>query len=123
MQGKVQYGSWFKHVSEWRNHQDHPNIMFIRYEDLILNLPVTIDRIIHFCGFHVDKERMSDILKKCSFSFMKQHENMFDYINETKWEKECSQKLDVRKGQNTQARQLLNQEQEKQFEKEWGKYF
>jgi len=33
--GRVQYGSWFEHVASWHEHADDPDVLILRYEELL----------------------------------------------------------------------------------------
>jgi hypothetical protein len=121
MRGKVQYGSWFQHVAEWKKHQKDPDVLFIHYEDLVNDLETTLKRIIHFCEFDVPQERIPEIMERCRFQFMKKYENKFDHISAVIWEKGYKQNAFIRKGKSGSGREYLNDEQEKIFAKELNK--
>jgi len=121
MQGKVQYGSWFKHVAEWKKHEKDPDVLFLHYEDLVNNLKSTIFKIIHFCEFDVPNERMPEILERCSFTFMKKYENKFDHISAVIWEKGYKQNSFIRKGKSGSGREYFSKEQEILFNNEVNK--
>jgi len=76
--GKLVYGSWFEHLSGWLRHRDRPNLMIIRYEDLITNRRQSIFEIAQFCEIPFDEERIERVLERSSFAFMKNHQEKFD---------------------------------------------
>jgi hypothetical protein len=96
--GKVQGGSWFTHVSGWWAHHQDPNVLFLRYEDLVSDLETSIRTIASFCGVALRDEDMPRILGRSGFDFMKQHENQFDHINEVLWEQGMRQRSFLRSG-------------------------
>jgi hypothetical protein len=58
LRGKVEFGSWFEHVRGWWRHRHDPNVLFLRYEDLLDDLEGGVRKIIAFCGFEIAPERM-----------------------------------------------------------------
>ena len=83
--GRVQYGSWFKHVKEWQVHSSDLNVLVIHYEDLIQSLDKCLKRIGLFAGLSNPDHRYDILAKQCSFDFMKQYEAKFapEYSPET----------------------------------------
>jgi hypothetical protein len=79
LQGKVESASWFEHVKGWWIHRNDPNVLFLRYEDLLHDLDSCLRRIIAFCDLEVDPARFPAIRERCSFAFMKAHERKFDH--------------------------------------------
>lgn len=78
LQGKIGWvEGWFDHVHGWYEHKDDANVLFLRYEDLKHDLEGNIKRIIEFCGFDIKPECLPDILNRCSFPFMKEHQMRF----------------------------------------------
>ncbi|MCP4347096.1 MAG: sulfotransferase domain-containing protein [Desulfobacterales bacterium] len=123
MRGKVQYGSWFEHVVGWQARKNDPNVLFLKYEDLITDLEGCIRRIIEFCGFETPEDRFPEILERCSFAFMKKHESKFDHIAGMVWEKGYTQNSFFRKGQTGDGKQYFTAEQEELFGRKADKYF
>ncbi len=72
-------GCWFKHVSYWLKEKANPNVLFVRYEDMKKNLESVIRDIIQFCEIVVKEEDMPRIIERCSFEYMKQHEDKIDF--------------------------------------------
>src|SRR5262249_53366710 len=56
--GKIPPGSWFEHVHGWWRHRHDPNVLFLRYEDLLGDLEGSVRQIIAFCGFEIAPDRM-----------------------------------------------------------------
>jgi len=121
MQGKVLYGSWFKHIAEWLEHKDDLNILFLQYEDLIRDLEGSIRKISDFCKIEIAPERLPEILEKCSFTFMKKYESKFDPVMEKILEKGYIQNVFLRKGKPGDGKEHLTPEQERRFDKEMEK--
>ncbi|NP_001290636.1 sulfotransferase family 2, cytosolic sulfotransferase 2 [Esox lucius] len=71
--GEVIYGSWFDHVKGWLNAKDQDCIMYISYEEMILDLKDSVSRISQFLGKTLDNEVIEKIADHCVFKNMKQN--------------------------------------------------
>jgi len=115
LRGKVEFGSWFRHVQGWWTHRHDPNVLFLAYEELNGDLEGCIRRIATFIGRDVSPERMPGILQRCSFEFMKAHEQQFDPVLETLWEQGVQLKSFLRNGRVGDGRDLLDEDQAARF--------
>ena len=77
LNGKVQYGSWFEHVHDWRRNAENLDILFVSFEDLKRDPATEIRRVADFCGIDLDENRLSRVLERTSFAFMREHEDRF----------------------------------------------
>lgn len=80
LRGRLQYRSWFRHVAVWRAHADDAGVLLLSYGDLHRDLAGAVRRIIGFLGIEIDPGRLPGILERCSFDFMKRHEEKFDHV-------------------------------------------
>uniref|UniRef100_H2MEV9 Sulfotransferase n=1 Tax=Oryzias latipes TaxID=8090 RepID=H2MEV9_ORYLA len=78
LDGKVIFGSWFDHVSGWLNADDKDRIMYISYEEMIMDLKDSVARISQFLEKTLDDEVISKIADRSLFKNMKQN-NMSNY--------------------------------------------
>jgi hypothetical protein len=117
LDGQVLYGSWFKHVRRWWKHRDDPNVLFLCYEELLADLPGSLRRISAFCGLQIAPERWPGILQRCSFAFMKQHENQFDPLLAMLYERGFQPHAFLRKGQTGGWRDQLSIRQARRFDR------
>jgi peroxiredoxin len=115
LRGEVHYGSWFRHVRRWWEHRHDPNVLFLRYEDLVADLPGSVGKIATFCGLQVTSEHWPVILERCSFAFMKQHESRFDPLTAMLYEQGFQPNSHLRRGQSGGWRQQLSPQQAKRF--------
>jgi len=116
LKGKTSFGCWFKHVQGWWAHRNDPNVLFLTYEDLSRDLEGTIRRIAAFIGRDVPPESMPGIVQRCSFGFMKQHENRFDPAMERLWEQGVQLKAFLRQGRVGDGAVSLTEEQQARFD-------
>ncbi len=121
LRGRVEFGSWFQHVRGWWAHRHDPNVLFLTYEELARDLEACLRRIIGFCGFDAPPERYPDILDRCQFAFMKQHESQFDPALELNWEQGIQLKLFIRNGRAGEGAVCLTEEQRARFDEEFNK--
>ncbi len=123
LRGKVQYGSWFRHVAGWETQKHQPNVLWLKYEDLLTDLAGNLRKIADFCGFQIAPERWPTIIARCSFAFMKQHEIKFDHAAELLWERGVISGSFIRKGQAAGWKDNLTPEQQAAFEKKCAGHF
>ena len=116
LQGKMQYGSWFKHVGTWQKRACADNVLLLTYERLIEDLEGALNQIAAFCGYEIEKERYSAILERCNFAFMKQHESKFEHITEVLWERGLMQGEFFRQGRVGSWKIEFTKEQESRFD-------
>jgi hypothetical protein len=102
---------WSMHLKSWWPHRNDPNVLHVRYEDLSRNLEGEIRRIAAFCGIPIEDARMGEILEKCSFGYMKQHNHKFDFRLSFYDQGEFHGGF-IRKGGVGSARQQLSPEQQ-----------
>jgi hypothetical protein len=116
MRGKVKGGSWFEHVGGWWQHRDDPNVLFLRYEDLLNDLQGCVRQIIAFCDLKIDPARFPTILERCSFAFMKAHESKFDYQLGVLWEQGVVWNAFIRQGRAGAWKGTLSPQQAARFD-------
>jgi hypothetical protein len=79
LQGKTPlFNSWFEHMSSWLPHRNDRNVLFLRYEEIIADLPGTVHAVSRFWGVSVAPGDLPRILERCSIKFMKQFNQKFD---------------------------------------------
>ena len=125
MRGWLPWGSWFYHVSGWWRHRDDHRVLFLQYEDLVADLEGCVRQIIRFCGLTVPEERMPEILDRCSFAFMKQFEDKFDFATEHMLEQGYTPSSFLRQGKTGDGKTCLSAEEaarfDRKFERRLGK--
>ena len=73
----MSFGAWFRNVASWWPHKNDSNILWFRYEDMVKDLPGTVDLILAFLGWSLTAEQKSSVLDYSSFAWMKQHNDKF----------------------------------------------
>jgi hypothetical protein len=116
MKGRVQYRSWFKHVAGWRAHRQNPDVLMVEYERLVEEMEAALREISSFCKLPIDPRQVPRILERCSFDFMKRHEEKFDHITAVLLEREMMSSSFIRQGRVGVGREYLTVQQEEAFE-------
>lgn len=108
------FGAWFRNVASWWPHINEPNVLWLRYEDMVTDLSGTINRILEFLGWQVTNQQRDLVLEHCSFKWMKQHDEKFSSDYES-GEPMFKPKSFIRKGQIGDHKQLLQPEHERRI--------
>uniref|UniRef100_A0A673AMV3 Sulfotransferase n=1 Tax=Sphaeramia orbicularis TaxID=375764 RepID=A0A673AMV3_9TELE len=73
LEGKVVFGSWFDHVKGWINAEDKDRIMFISYEEMIMDLKDSVTRMATFLEKPLEDAVIEKIADRCVFKNMKKN--------------------------------------------------
>ena len=73
----ISYGRWDDHYESWIDNSDKVNrgVLFLRYEELIDNTIDNIKTILNFININIDNDVIHNVVKRNSFSGMKNKEN------------------------------------------------
>jgi hypothetical protein len=119
MRGWVAWGSWFYHVRGYWKRRNDPRFLFLFYEDMVRDLEGTIRRIAEFCGLQIPEERIAEIVRRCRFDFMKQHEEKFDYAFELLLDQGIVPGRFLRKGQVGEGQQSFTPQLHEEFDRKF----
>ena len=70
---------WPKHVEGWWQWaQTRQNVLFLHYEEMTTNFAAVLDRVTDFLGYQLTLDEKRRVSEKCSFQYMKDHEELFE---------------------------------------------
>ena len=69
--------SWFRNIVSWWPHRNQPNVLLLRYEDMLRDLPRAIDRIVDHLGWDVPAEARARAAEHSSFAWMAANRDKF----------------------------------------------
>ncbi|XP_072179264.1 sulfotransferase 1C2-like [Diadema setosum] len=64
-------GSWFDNVLPWWERRNHPNVLFLKYEDMKKDHRGTVERVAQFMGKSLTDDVIDRIVEASSFGAMK----------------------------------------------------
>jgi aryl sulfotransferase len=75
---RMWWGPWPDHVEGWwQAARNHPNVLFLHFEEMRANLPATIDRVAAHLGVQLSPDERDAVVHKSEFEYMKAHEERF----------------------------------------------
>jgi hypothetical protein len=97
---RMYWRPWPRHVDGWwRWSQDHDNVLFLHFEEMKRDLGGVIDRVAAFLGVQLSEDERDLVARRCSFAYMKEHEEVFEMAPPTMFSVAGGQFL--RSGQET----------------------
>lgn len=117
LEGRLQYGSWFKHVAGWRALEQEANLLIVRYEEMLSAPEAHVRKFADFLGWDVDESRIRAVLDASTFEEMKRREPQFDHATALALERGVVPKSFIRKGQSGDGNRSLSEDQMRLFER------
>jgi len=107
--------SMWENVNSWWEIKDLPNVMFVHFAKLKEDMPGMIRRIASFLDISIDESKWNDILKHCSFDYMKDNATKSVPLGGAFWD--GGAKTFIHKGTNGRWRDVLTTEESEKYEK------
>ncbi|HET6418149.1 MAG TPA: sulfotransferase domain-containing protein [Polyangiales bacterium] len=111
IEGRLQYGSWFEHVAGWRARASDPDVLVVRYEELLNDRKASIEGIVDFLGWTREERWVDRAVIESSFDAMKRRESVFDHATALLLERGVSPRSFLRSGQSGSGADALTQAQ------------
>lgn len=107
-------GAWFWFNKSWLENKWKRPILYVRYEDLINDKRVQIQRIVNFLGLKVDEKTIERAIEFSSFEYMKQNQEKFGEQPKAEPSKKVFDQF-IRKGKVGEGAELFSDEQKREF--------
>jgi hypothetical protein len=115
IEGQLQYGSWFDHVAGWHARASDPDVLIVRYEELLRDRRPSIERIIEFLGWDCHQRLVDRAVIESSFDAMKRRESVFDHATALLLERGVSPASFLRAGQSGSGADALTDAQAREI--------
>ncbi|XP_060078699.1 sulfotransferase 4A1-like [Ylistrum balloti] len=113
---KVPYSPWWRHVKEFWDIRDSPNVLFLKYEDIVEDMGGTVITIAEFLGKDIHPMEIKMIATHCSFDVMKINPNLnFSWWKEVGIADKKGQDF-IRRGKIGTWREMFNVDQNLKME-------
>ena len=113
LRGEFRYGSWQDHVRGWMAHASHPNVLVVRYEEMVADPGAQLRRVLEHFNLSVSDERIAAAVERSSV----------DQVNKgfARWASQHSRQFSGGLGGGTgKGRKLLSQADLELFERYAG---
>ncbi|XP_061566089.1 sulfotransferase family 5A, member 1 [Cololabis saira] len=114
LESTLHFGSWFDHIKGWTCQGAALNLLHITYEQMSMDLRGTIERVSSFLQRPLLEEELTNCVKHCSFSSMKDNK-MINYTLVPNEIMDHSKGTFMRKGQIGDWRNMFTEEQNQYF--------
>ncbi|XP_030854985.1 LOW QUALITY PROTEIN: sulfotransferase 1C2A-like [Strongylocentrotus purpuratus] len=120
-------GSWFEtYVLPWWRRRNHPNVLFLKYEDMKKDLPGAVQQIAEFMGKSLSDDVIEKIAEASTFEAMKKNplsnpDTLLQKGNKESGLGQSSTSSFMRKGVVGDWKNYFTDEQKKRFDKLYDK--
>jgi hypothetical protein len=112
LRGDLQYRSWFDHVAGWTAHAAEPELLIVRYEEMLADRGAVLRRLAEHLGLAVSEEHIARVVAETSFTRMKAHESRFDHATALLLERRYVAGAFLRQGAAGQGEEVLSADQQ-----------
>ena len=105
---------FWENVQSWWEIRNLPNVYMLHFANLKSDMPGEIKKIAEFLEIEIDPDKWDDILKHCSFEYMKEHATQSVPLGGAFWD--GGSKTFINKGVNGRWKDVLSQEDSSKYE-------
>ena len=106
---------FWENIRSWWEIRELPNLLLLHFADLKADMPGQIRRIAAFLDIPIDESHWSDILRHCSFEYMKANATRSVPLGGAFWE--GGAQTFIHKGANGRWRDVLSAEESRAYER------
>ena len=108
------YWPFWENIRTWWEIRDLPNVHFIHFKNLIDDLPGEMRKIAKFLDIPIDEKKWPEIVKHCTFDYMKENAAPAVPLGGAFWE--GGAKTFIHKGTNGRWKDMLTAEDNARYE-------
>lgn len=108
------FWSFWENTRSWWEIRNLPNVKFVHFSDLKKNMPAEIRSIATFLDISIDESKWEDIVKHCTFDWMKANGSKSCPVGGAFWD--GGSKVFINKGVNDRWRDVLTAEDCEEYE-------
>ena len=71
--GELEFGNYFDHLVSWWPHRNDKNVLFLKYENMVKNLPQAVSQIASFMEVDLAPNSLDQIVHLTTFENMKKN--------------------------------------------------
>jgi len=111
----LEFAAWYRNVSSWWPYHGHPNVLWLRYQDMKNDIESGIDKIIVFLEWDVTAKQKEKVLEYSSFDWMKAHDQKFSGQGSSRNTRIFKPGKFIRQGKVGKYHDLMSPEQEQRI--------
>ncbi|XP_071484079.1 sulfotransferase 1A3-like [Diadema antillarum] len=126
MAGRAPFGSWFENVLPWWARRNHPNVLFVKYEDMKRDHRRVVEQVAQFMGESLSDDVIDGIVEASTFSAMKESQQsnpdtVLRKSNDVFKGKQKSNASFMRKGSIGDWKNYFSEDQNRRFDQLYAK--
>lgn len=118
--GKSPFGHWNEHVFSWVKKNKGKNMLVIKYEDMLNEPKVMLEKMVRFSGLTIDQDKLGVAVERASFKSMQQDEKKnAEHLKTLGHDSSHTKYGIIREGKKGTWKEMFTEAEEKKF---WDLY-